>query len=224
MDYNPCVLLVFSDCMSVIEAKLTVSKGFTGTKYPDTFYIHHEYDDENYISKLSAFCKASFICDKINSMTNSISINLIFKIVNEEIRNLLDGRDVNIEQRIPEHYKINTVEERIKMTCKFLGMFIEKRLASFSVLQTIAYEICDKMLFEAMKVHVISEFGERRIAEGNLFQLIREKIDDIVRTFQKLYYKTLTDLRNVCLTLEELKKRCRPRNMSECKYFLVCIK
>ena len=238
MDYNPCVILVFSNCMSVIEAKLTVSKGYKGTKYPDTFYIHHEYDDNDDVSKLSAFCKASFIYDKIKSMTNNISKTLIFHIVHEEIRKLLDGRygeiavkhsDVNIEHRKHEHYEMNTVDGTMKRTCKFLGMIIEKRLASFSVRQSfiprsIAYEICDNMLFEAMKVHVIFEFGERRIFEGNPFQLIREKEDDILRTLKNMYDKTLADLENVCLTLKKLKKRCRPRNMSECKYFLVCIK
>nr|XP_022306057.1 uncharacterized protein LOC111112658 isoform X2 [Crassostrea virginica] len=243
MDYNPCVLLVLSNCMSVIEAKLTVSKEYKGTKYPDTFYIHHDYDDNYYVSKLSAFCKASFICDMINSMTNNISKYLLFKIVNEEIRKLSDGRfgeiavtqcDVNIEQRELEHYEIKTshlVDETIKRTCKFLGMLIETRLASFSLRQLvistmIPYEIYDKMLFEAMKVHVISEFEakfgflvytrlERRIVEGNLLQLIKENTVAILRTFQNMYNNTLTDLKNVCLTLEKLKKRCRPRNMSE---------
>lgn len=260
MNYNPCVLLVFSNCMSVIDAKLTVSKGYKGTKYPDTFYIHHEYDDNDDVSKLSAFCKASFICDQINCMTNNNLKELIFNIVHEEIRKLTDGRygevavkhsNVNTEQREHEYHEMNAshpvqmlLEKTIKMTCKILGMLINKQLASFSfrrsvISTTIPYEIYAKMLFEAMKLHVIFEFEvkfgfnepavyegferKRKIVEDNLFQLIRENAHDIVRTFIKLYNITMADLTNVCLTLKKLKKRCRPRNMSECKYILVCL-
>lgn len=232
MDYNPCVLLVFSNCMSVIEAKLTVSKGYKGTKYPDTFYIHHEYDDYDDVSKLSAFCKASFIYDQINSMTNNNTKELIFQIVNEEIQKLSDGRygevkhnKVKNEQREQEHDEIN-----LKRTCKCLGMLINKRLA-FSyflgsvISTTIPYEIYDKMLFEAMKVHVISKFEVKfGFEKPSVFQLIRENTRAIVRTFKNMYNETMEDLTHVCSTLEELMNRCRPRNMSECKYFLVCLK
>ena len=244
MDYNPCVLLVFSNCMSVIDAKLTVSKGYKGTKYPDTFYIHHEYDDYDDVSKLSAFCKASFICDQINSMTNNNTKELIFQIVNEEIQKLSDGRygevkhnKVKNEQREQEHDEMNTshsvrmlLEKTIKRTCKCLGMLINKRLASSYFLgsvisTTIPYEIYDKMLFEAMKVHVISKFEAKfGFKKPVVFQLIRENTPAIVRTFKNMYNETMKDLTHVCSTLEELMNRCRPRNMSECKYFLVCLK
>ena len=244
MDYNPCVLLVLSNCMSVIEAKLTVSKEYTGIKYPDTFYIHHDYDDNYYLSKLSAFCKASFICDQINSMTNNITKELIFQIVNEEIQKLSDGRygevkhnKVKNEQMEQEHDEMNTshsvrmlLEKTIKRTCKCLGMLINKRLASSYFLgsvisTTIPYEIYDKMLFEAMKVHVISKFEVKfGFEKPSVFQLIRENTRAIVRTFKNMYNETMEDLTHVCSTLEELMNRCRPRNMSECKYFLVCLK
>lgn len=183
MDYNPCVLLVFSNCISVIDAKLRVSKEYADAKSPDNFYIHHEYDDNDEVSKLSAMCKASFICDKIKSMTNSIPKYLIFQIVYEEILQLPEtatvsfGSEVaeqhiivNIGSKEPKHSETNTshsfqalIEKTIKRTCKFLGILISKRLTStvyvhYVIADSIPNEIFAKILFKAMETHVISNY------------------------------------------------------------------
>lgn len=258
MDYNPRVILVFSNCISVIDAKLTVYKKYTDAKrLPDNFFIHHEYDDTFEISKWSAFCKASFICDKINSMTHSNPNSLVFNAVYQEVSKLprttivglcvqcaVKHSELQIWQKGHGHSETNIsqlvkmlLEEVIKMTCKVLGLKIFIALTSSSVQQfpseTIPYEIYDKMVFEAMKLHVISEYDAKfgftehaidvpfgrtiRKIGDNIYHLIREKQRDIASTFMRTYCKTMENIKNVSLTLENLQKKCRPTNMSECK-------
>ena len=237
---------------------MTVYRRCTDAKrFPDNFFIHHEYDDTFEISKWSAFCKASFICDKIKSMTHTSLDRFISNVVYQEIPKLSRTTIVpfcvqcyvkhsgqNIEQKRHGHSEKNIsqllpmlLEEAVEMTSKVLGLKIFKQVESFSVqqfgIEPIPYEVYDKMLFEAMKVHVISEyyakfgFGEhvrvahfgrtvRRIGD-TVHQLIKEKQHDIALTFMETYNKTMEDLKNVSLTLEDFIKRCRPTNMSECK-------
>ena len=79
------MILVFSKCIAVIEAKLKVFRAYSATNHPDNFFIHHDYDDHDDISKLSAFCKATFVCDKIKVMTNSIPEDTIFQNLSDEL-------------------------------------------------------------------------------------------------------------------------------------------
>ena len=179
MDYNPTVFLVFSNCITVIEAKLKVFRAYKATKYPENFFIHHSYDDNDHISLLSAFCKATFVCDKINSMANSIPKDSIFQIVSEEVGNIsmppigricadvaLEHIEQNIGTKGREHRKAEkelslqmSLQETIKRTCKFLGFVSYNRIVSFAsrryhVAESLPPEVYENILFEAMKVHV----------------------------------------------------------------------
>lgn len=234
---------------------------YTENKYPDNLHIHHDYDENDDVSTLSASCKASFICDKIKSMTNNIPEDFIFTIVCEEVLKISRLTTISffgeVAAKHPELDNItkkrdNSVisqllqlllEETIGRTCTFLGIEIYKRIAAsvleqFVITETIPYEIYEKMLFEAMQIHIVSQyeakysighlldvsiFDWRSEIGSNLFELFTEKICDIVHTFQESYTKTKRNLLQVCLPLEKLKIKCRPSNMSECKYFFGCV-
>ena len=230
---------------------------FTDVKYPDNFFIHHEYDDYVAISKWSAFCKASFICDEIKSMTNwnrssflhdsildVVSMIPRSKIVRFCIKSAIKHIKVNFGRKGHGHFETNIsqlfqmpIEEAVEMTCKFLGLKLVVILTSISDQQfankTAPFEIYGKMLLEAMKLHDIykwyATFDFKGIVlEGDYVQtmvkigshihrLIKEKQDEIALTFMKLYCKTMEDLKNVSLTIEDFKDRCQPTNISECE-------
>ena len=185
MDYNPHVILVFSNCITVIEAKLKVYRAYRATKYLENFFIHHNYDDNDHISKLSAFCKATFVCDKINSMANSIPEDSIFKVVSKELGEIsmstigricanvaIEHSGQNIGTKGSEHSKADLdlslqmlLQETVKRTCRFLGFVSYKRIFSHffrrdHIPETIPQEIYESILFEAMKVHV-SEYESK---------------------------------------------------------------
>ena len=259
MDYNPFVILVFSDCICVIDAKLAVSRKCTDVNNQDNFFIHHEYDDYVDISKQSAFCKASFICDEIKSMTNwnrnrflhdsildVVSMIPRSTIVRFFIEPAKKHVTVKFGQKGHGHSKTELgdllqmpIEEAIETTCKFLGLKLVVILTSISDQQfankTIPFEIYGKMLLEAMKAHDISkcnasfdfkgnvldegfEFGKTiEMIGSRIHQLIKEKQHDIALTFMNIYCKTMEDLKNVSLTIENFKERFQPTNLSECK-------
>lgn len=257
MDYNPCVILVSSSCITVIEAKLKVFRACRATKYPHNFFIHHTYDDNDEISKLSAFCKATFICDTINSMTNSFSEYFdIFQIVYDEVREITSrtllkfcadiafghtGLYIGTRGLEPPTSDIimsiqMLLQETLKKTCKFLGFLIYQKILSFAgkkdaFQKTIPQEVCENILFETMKKHVFSEcetiigfesstvddaMFRRKIAK-NLFELIRMRRRTISESFSFAFQDTMMYLGYVRIMLEDFKKKCRPKNMSECK-------
>lgn len=253
MEYNPRVIFVDSKGISVIEAKLKVAREYIDARYPDNFFIHHNYDDNDELSKLSAFCKVSFICDKIKCMTKSIPVNQVVKVVSREVSklsskttvSLFGGRSKRNDQSGRDRLQSMQMllEETIERICKLLGLLIYEKLMSSSSLQivicdTIPYEIYEKMLFEAMKINIISgyktKFGFRnpedvnfetfrRNVGDNLFQLIREKREDIVHCFKEMLIKTKLELEKILYTLESFGKRCQPNTITECKYFLVFV-
>ena len=210
MDYNPKVILVFSNCITVIEAKLKIFRAYKATKYPENVFIHHIYDDNDHISLLSAFCKATFVCDKINSMTNSIPKDSIFQIVSEEVGKIsmttigrvcadvvLEQIEQNIGTKGRGHPKADIdvslqmlSQETIKRTCKFLGFVSYRKIISFAsrehhIPETIPQEIYGNILFEAMEVHV-SEYEakfsfERPSVDENIYKVRRKVARNVFR-------------------------------------------
>ena len=261
MDYNPCVILISSNSITVIEAKLEVYRACRAIKYPHNFFIHHYYDDKDDISKLSAFCKATFICDKIKSMTNNFSQYRILdmsQIVYDEVREITrrtllkfcagvaSGQTESyIGTRGLDHPTADIVlsiqmllQETIKRTSKYLGFLIYQKILSFAgkkdaFRETIPQEVCENILFETMKMHVFFEYETsigferstvddamiRRKVANNLSKLIGKRRRTISESFENAFKETMMYLEYVCITLENFRKKCRPRNMSECKYF-----
>ena len=211
MDYNPNVILVFSNCITVIEAKLKVYRAYRAPKYPDNFFIHHKYDDNDYISKLSAFCKATFVCDKINSMANGIPEDYIFDIVSEEVGDIsmttiaricadvalehgeqnigTKGRETDIDVSLQM-----LLQETVKRTCKFLGCLSYRRIVSFAyrrqhIPETVPREIYEKIFYEALKVHVSEyeskySFG-RPSADENFYKFRRKVASNVLRIIKE---------------------------------------
>lgn len=221
MQYNPHVILVFSNCITVIEAKLKVYRAYRGTKYHDNFFIHHNYDDNDHISKLSAFCKARFVCDKIKSMTNSIPEESIFKIVSEEFGDIsmstigrlcanvaLEHCEQNIGTKGREHSKVDIdvslqmlLQETVKRTCRFLGFVSYRRIISLPfksdrIIETIPQEIYENLLFEALMVQV-SEYESKhcsgRPSGDENFDKFRRMVANNVLRIIKENIKTIVD-------------------------------
>ena len=190
---------------------------YSATKHLDNVFIHHNYDENDHISKLSAFCKATFVCDKINSMANSIPEDIIFQIVSDEVEKIstttmaricadvaLDHGEQNIGTKGREHPKADIdvlLQEIIKRTCKFLGLVSYRKIVLFvprrqDITETIPQEIYENMLFEAMKVHVSKyeakfSFG-RPLVDENFYKL-RRKVANIFLRFIKENKKTIVD-------------------------------
>lgn len=209
IDYNPYIILVFSNCIAVIEAKLKVFRAYRATKHPDNFLIHHDYDDHDDISKLSAVCKATFVCDKIKVMTNSISEFSIRQSLSEELGNIsmktivlicaevaLEQGEQNIATKGHEHPKVGEVfslqmllQGTMKRTCKLLGFLIFKTKKSIAsgldvIHETIPQEIYESMLIGAMNVHIMSEYESK-------FSFGRPSVDE---SFAKFIRKAANNL------------------------------
>ena len=220
MDYNPKVILVFSNYITVIEAKLKVFRAYKATEYPENFFIHHIYDDTDHISLLSAFCKATFVCDKINSMTNSIPQDSIFQIVSEEVGNIsltkigrvcadvFEHIEQNIRTKGREHPKAEidlqmSLQETIKRTCKYLGFVCYNRIVSLSfgsqryhVAETLPQEFYENILFEAMKVHVSkyeAKFSFGGSSADEIFYMFRREVAKNLVSIVKKNIKTILD-------------------------------
>lgn len=238
MDYNPNVILVFSNCVTVIEAKLKVYRACRAcktTEYPDNVFIHHNYDDSDHISILSAFCKATFVCDKINSMANSIPEDFIFKLVSEEVEYIsrsaigricadvaLKPSRQNIETKGHEQPKADIdvslqmlLQETIKRSCKLLGFVSYRRIISFTsqrdhIHETIPQEIYENILFEAMKVYVSEyeakfSFGRPSVSES-LYR-IAENLYSIIKENRKTIVDTFK--KKYKKTIEDLNDVCK---------------
>ena len=214
MNYNPNVILVVSNCITVIEAKLKVYRAYRAAKYPDNVFIHHTYDDNDHISKLSAFCKATFVCDRINSMANSITEDFIFKLVFREVVGIsssaigkicadvaLKQSEQNIGTKRRGHPKADIdvslqmlLQETIKRTCKFLGWLSYRKIVLFAsgghhIPETVPQEIYGNILFEAMKVHVSEyeakfSFGRHSVDE-NIYKVRRKVASNVFRIIQE---------------------------------------
>ena len=238
MEYNPNVILVFSNCITVIEAKLKVYRAYRtckATEYPDNVFIHHNYDDSDHISILSAFCKATFVCDKINSMIKSIPEDYIFKYVSEAVRDIsvttigrmcvdvvLEQSEQNIGTKGREHPKADIdvslqmlLQETVKRTCKLLGFVSYRRIISFAsqrdhIPETIPQEIYENILFEAMKVYVSEyeakfSFGRPFVYE-NLYR-IAENLFSIIEENIKTIVDTFK--KKYKKTIEDLNDVCK---------------
>ena len=219
MDYNPNVILVFSNCITVIEAKLKVYRAYKATEYPDNVFIHHNYDDNDHISILSAFCKANYLCDKINSMANSIPEEYIFEFVSAEVENIsmttiymicanvaLEQSDQNIGIKGHEHPKADMLlqmllQETLKRTCKFLGSESYRSIISFASTrgffpETIPQEIYANILFEAIKVHVsryaVKLSFESPSVDENFYEL-RRNVGKNLLSIIKVNIETILD-------------------------------
>ena len=227
--------MVFSNCITVIEAKLKVYRAYSATKYHDNFFIHHNYDDNDHISKLSAFCKARFVCDKIKSMTNSIPEESIFEIVSEEFEEIsmstigricanvaLQHCEQNIGTKGHDHPKVDIdvslqmlFQETVKRTCRFLGFVSYRRIISKSdrIIETIPQEIYENLLFEALKVHV-SEYESKHCSgrpsgDENFYKFRRTVANNVLRIIKE-NIKTIVDTfkKKYMETIKDLQDVC----------------
>ena len=156
-DYNPRVILVSSNSLSVIEAKLKIIREFLDVKSPENIFIHHEYDDNDEVSKLSAFYKASFICDQIDLIRESMSEHKNYAEVFYEVLNIFlssenpilkccehvlneHALDIRIKRHANHELSINQlwlmfVENANKRACRSIGSLIYNKISVHSKLK-----------------------------------------------------------------------------------------
>lgn len=180
------IILIKSECMSVIEAKLSVYKKFKPYIDSENIFLLHEFEEYDEIAKLSARKKLTCLSDELEKLSGEIPLDLkeIFNkaerkcLTKEKIRDICYNADINDD----DDNRIGTVYSSAYLC---YSVFTVKKLKVILVRETLngignslSSEICNEILHHIksnVKSGLVSGFAElQKELSENLYYSVKD--------------------------------------------------
>lgn len=225
--FMPLIILVTSFGMPIIEAKLAVFRKYQNCDL-DKIFIHHQYDDNNELSKIIALHKVSLFWLRIARMKLYNEFDDLYKIAYQAIVHiLLKENIVKISRAIAiqrEEMSFTTfrygslgnisqalVDSTIEAVCESLGYEISQNIKrSSKICTTIPDYIYSKLSIKAVKQHLPDIYDSL-----TLFLSARP---DLFRSKYKLEWRQ-NIAANVCLLINYKKTEIVGSIVEMCRTF-----
>lgn len=180
------IILIKSECMSVIEAKLSVYKKFKPYIDSENIVLLHEFEEYDEIAKLSARKKLTCLSDELEKLSGEIPLDLkeIFNkaerkcLTKEKIRDICYNADINDD----DDNRIGTVYSSAYLC---YSVFTVKKLKVILVRETLngignslSSEICNEILHHIksnVKSGLVNGFAElQKELSENLYYSVKD--------------------------------------------------